>query len=519
LTAATNKTPVTIAPQFWSIKLDGETQKTVKEIKINQLLLNRYLSNQGFRRFAIEQNYFFVFVKDNICTLVTEVDIKDHVFSQIRQLPDLIDEAQICHRDLLENKLLTGISSYFNKEKLYQLKPLPADNFNLDTHGTKFIYYANCYVSISIAGVEIKQYNDLEKCIWKDEILQRDFRPGHYDENNDTAQFFKLITGRRGLLDQTIFTPMPARFDALQKITGYLLHNYFEYKLKAILLTDSTITEENEANGRTGKTLFCKMIAHTLSNNPNEPTAKTFVELNGKDFDPLNDKKYQTLSIETKLIHINDVKRYFDADSLYNDITDGISVNRKFRDPFKLLVKLVLSTNKTIKLDGESSKDRFIEFQFGDWFSSLHSPEKQFNKWLFRDWSTEDWRQYDLFMQKCCLAWISDPALKEPTQINLAERKLIDSTSPDFIEFMTPTPGNDFNPSGGEFSTSELFDNFCAQYPDWSELVKRGKFNNQRFKKWLINWCNFSPGYVPYKKATHSFRKDNKHFIKFLIEQ
>lgn len=509
---------VVINPEFWSIKKD-DTGDQVKEVKINQLFLNRYLSNNGFKRFTIDQNHFFVNVQNNIVSMVNEVDIKDFVFAQIRKLPVLIDEAQICHRDLLENKLLTGISSYFNKEKLYQLKPLPANNFNKDTYTTKYIYYANCYASISVAGVDIKQYSDLEKCIWMDEILQRDFHQGDYNENNDTAQFFKFITGRRNLFNTKDFMLMQPRFEALQKITGYLLHNYFDYKLKAILLTDSTISEENEANGRTGKTLFCKMIAHTLSNNPNEPSAKTFIELNGKDFDPLNDKKYQTLSIETKMIHLNDVKRGFDADVLYNDITDGLTVNRKFRDPFTLLVKIVLSTNKTIKLSGESSKDRFIEFQFGDWFSSSHSPEKQFNKWFFRDWSKEDWRQYDLFMQKCCQLFLADPILTDPMQINLDERKLIDSTCADFIEFMTPEGPDDFNPAGAEVSTSELFDKFCSEYPDWEQRRKSGKFNNQWFKKWLIAWCNFSPNYKSYSKNTHTARKDNKAIFKFLMTE
>lgn len=512
LATENKKQPYVITPQFWDVKYNDENT-LVKDIKINQLRLNRYLSQNGYKRFAIEQNYFFVFVQNNVCEMVTEVEIKDFVFSDIRKLDVLIDDAKLCHRDLLENKLLTGISSYFNKEKLYQLKPLPADNFNKDTNDTKFIYYANCFASITKNGILINKYQDLTKCIWKDEILQRDFYIGNYNHQNDTEQFFRFITGRRDIFEPNKFNALNDRFEALKKITGYLLHNFFEYKLKAILLTDSTISEDDEANGRTGKTLFCKIISHTLSNNPNDPAAKTFVELNGKDFDPLNDKKYQSLSIETKLMHLNDVKRYFDADVLFNDITDGITVNKKFRDPFTILLKIIVSTNKTIKLNGESCKDRFLEFQFGDWFNSSYSPEKQFGKWLFRDWAQEDWRQYDLFMQQCSLAWMREQVLKDPQQINLSQRKLIDNTSTDFVDFMT-----ELNPIGNEYSTSDLFDNFCTAYPDYADLVKRNKFNNQRFKKWLINWCNFNPGYKEYKKGTHTFRRDNKHHIKFLEE-
>lgn len=499
-----------IKHQFWKLNFSTDPDGGInglKTIDINQLDLNRHLSWAGYCKYQMDSNYFFCHINNNIVKQVTEVEIREYVFSIIQSLPNFLDDTKFCHRDLLENKLLKGLSSYFNRDKLLYIPTITQEQFNRDTLKCKFIYYQNCFVQITQSGIESKDYADLSGYIWESEIIQRDFYPSKMLKSSEVAEFFQYVSGKHGFTGD--FIQLENRFEALKKITGYLLHNYYDYKLKAILLTDSSITEQNEANGRTGKTLYCRLIAHTLSTNPADPSIKTFCELNGKDFDPANDKKYQGLSIETKLTHINDVKRYFDADSLYNDITDGLTVNRKFRDPFKINVKLIISTNKTIKLDGESSKDRFIEFQFSDFFSSKRTPERIFKHWFFRDWTKAQWQQYDLFMQSCCHSWISSLELEQPDNINLSERKLIEQTHPDFVDFL-----DELNPAGKWYSTENLYNQFCDTYP---ELRSDKRFNIIRFKKWIVTWCNLRPGYIPYNKKTHDDRREGVRGVIFKI--
>lgn len=499
-----------IKHQFWKINFSQDPDGGIngcKGIDINQLDLNRHLAWAGYCKYQIEGNYFFCRINQNIIKQVTEVDIREYIFQLIQTLDVFLDDTKFCHRDILENKLLKGLSSYFNREKLLYIPTITAEQFNRDGLKIKFIYYQNCYVEITPSGIECKKYDKLNAYIWESEIIQREFYQSKFLPGSEVPQFFHYISGKHGFTGE--FMKLENRFESLKKITGYLLHNFYDYKLKAILLTDSSITEQNEANGRTGKTLFCRLIAHTLSTNPADPSIKTFCELNGKDFDPVNDKKYQGLSIETKLAHINDVKRYFDADSLYNDITDGLTVNRKFRDPFKINVKMIISTNKTIKLDGESSKDRFIEFQFSDYFSSKRTPEMIFNHWFFRDWTAGQWQQYDLFMQNCCLSWISSLELDQPENINLSERKLIEQTHPDFVDFL-----DELNPAGKWYSTEALFNSFLELYPE-NKSDKR--LNTIRFKKWIITWCNLRPGYIAYNKRTHDVREGGIRGVVFKV--
>jgi hypothetical protein len=163
---------------------------------------------------------------------------------------------------------------------------------------------------------------------------------------------------------------------------GYYLHQYTEYKLKALVLTDGS-SEADEANGRTGKTLFCRLIGHMVSADPQDPTIKSYVEINGKDFDPRDKHKYGKAGPDTKLLILNDLKPYFKLDPIYNDITDFQTVDKKNMQPFNIRAKMILTKNRTLNLQGSSDRDRVLEFEFSDYFGENRTPEQEFGHWFF----------------------------------------------------------------------------------------------------------------------------------------
>ena len=57
--------------------------------------------------------------------------------------------------------------------------------------------------------------------------------------------------------------------------------------------------------------------------------AKTYVEMNGKNFDFTDKFRYQECGLDTKLVHINDARKNFDFELLFNDISEGIKAEKK----------------------------------------------------------------------------------------------------------------------------------------------------------------------------------------------
>ena len=335
---------------------------------------------------------------------------------------------------------------------------------------------------------ELLDYSKLKGYIWHNQIINKDFEYINMFERTSQnlpvfAQFMYYISGNQN------------RFLSLCSIIGYNLHNFFDTKLKATILTDSSITDE--ANGRTGKTLLCNAFKYL----------KPYIELNGKDFDIANKYKYSKCSIDTQILHINDAKQYFNFEFLYNDITEGITVDKKNEKPFNLKVKMLLSTNKTIKIDGASSKDRCIEFELTERYNNNYQPKDDFKHWFFTDWDGNEWSEFYNFMMYCICIYF-DKGLVEPEQINLGKRKLLDETCPEFVEFINE---KEIIPNE-KYSRNLWHNEFLNNYPD----LKTNKYQSQikAFTKYLKAFCEYGS---KYKKAEIT-RSNNENFIIFKLK-
>lgn len=481
-------------------------------IRIDIIKFFDFLYDNGFRRYDYEDDNFFIQITDDkIVKRVTITKMQDFVWRYIDNLPEFIDELELCERSHLKSKLVKGIGYYFHKQRLNVLTPKEPIIFNEDKHDTKYIYYLNGFVKITKKGMQLREYKKLKHYIWESEILQRNFERNPSKPDNIAKDFFEVISGKTDSLGD--LRKLPQRHKALEICAGYLLHNFYATKLKAIIFTDSTISDENEANGRSGKTLFCRFIGNILSSDLTDPTLKTYCEINGKDFDTKDKHKYSRADLDTKLIVINDLRRNFDLESLYNDVTEGVTVDKKGLQPFRIVAKMVLPTNKIPKNQGESSKDRFMEFEFSDYFNSRRTPEMVYKHWFFRDWNEQHWSEYDNYMCECVQAYFeNDAKLLEPDGINLSSRKLRSETHTDFIDYMT-----DLNLQFNErYDKKILFNNFLDQYEDWKE----NKLRQAKFTKWIKSYCKYTDGYMPFDKNdpdrySHEVRDSSTRYIIF----
>jgi len=469
----------------------------IKDVKINYTTWTELLFSMGYRRFDMDtKGFIFVKIENQILREITITQIQDEFMKYLKTALEIKCDIEHFVEDLraeIIEKFYKSIGNYFNDKRLALLTPEEPFVFNKDTATESFVYYKNGYVKVTKDKWELLNYNTLKGCIWETQILERNFT---YQPMKDQKQpydsVFSKFMGR--------ISGNNTRFESLCSIVGYNLHIFFETKLKATVLTDSSLSEE--AEGRTGKTLLGKGFGYI----------RRYVEVNGKDFDTTDKYRYSKCSFDTQIVHNNDVRRNFDFECLYNDITEGIQVDKKNQQPFYQYVKYILSSNKTIKMDGASSRDRSIEFELAEHYNDKYQPRDEFGHWFFTDWDTEEWIRFDNFMMYCISHYLNN-GLIQPKEINLRKRKLIDQTCSEFIEFIN---AKDIVP-GEKYSRDQWHKEFLESYPD----LQQDKWRKQlkTFTTYLKIFAESSDVFRKLEKDKDLTRSNNTNYITFNLKQ
>lgn len=481
---------------FYNI-IDG---KDGRRIKVNYPKLIKLLKHMGYRRYDIGAKSVMVQITDNIVQEVEEKNIIDGFEAYIKQFPDNMPDGVM--KESLLDKLYAGISTYFSKNILHRLTDDEPIRFCSHTQREAFFYYKNGFTRVTKKGIELLPYSQLDGKIWKNQILDREFKVMDKEEweRGHFTQFIKNISNNWSKRpDGATNIPDVERYEVFRTILGYLLHSYFEGDLKAVVFTDSRIT--SDPDGRTGKTLIFQAMGRILNRTD---MSTTFSEIPGKSFDLHDRFKYQQLGIDTRLVHLNDIQRNFSVEELFNDITEGIKRERKNESPVNIRAKIGISTNLTIRIHGGSALDRCLEFEMADYYSSKIKPGKEFKHWFFRDWNKEEWMRFDNLMLNCVSAYL-EHGLREPTPINLMRRKLMEETAPEFVTWM-----DDLN-----ITHEEEFDK-KVMYEKFMHIHDTGGFDKwlkqRQFTNWMQLYAKFSPEYEGFTER----RSNNKDFITYL---
>lgn len=450
--------------------------------KIDHLAFIYFLRHKGFRRYDINQDYVFVKIKDHIIEEIPIHRIQDEVIEYINSINE--DDLEGITKEELLSKFITSPAIYFNDKKLSTLGTEKDLFFNSDDKDTGYIYYKNGFVKCSTNGYSLHDYHELEGNIFKNQIKNREFKEGATD-----GMFSKFVFNISGQNEK--------RFQSLQTLIGYLLHSFYETKMKAVNLTDSTISEN--AEGRSGKTLLGRAIAFI----------KMVCEISGKDFDPTNKHKYASVDLSTQIVFLNDLRKRFDFETLFNDISDSITVDRKNLQPFSIRAKMLISSNDTFRIEGASAKDRVIEFELADHYNADYSPEDEFKCWFFRDWDSAEWLMFDNFMCGCLCSYLNS-GLIEADQINLDKRKLLGETNSDFVAFMNDKVEKGEFKLNIDYNKTLLHELFLDSYPEYrfDQWLKC----TRNFTKYLKTYAKYSPGL---KAKPRERRSNGQSLIQF----
>lgn len=444
----------------------------------------QFLRFSGFRRFDINHEYIFVKIKSRIIEEVSITQIQDEVIEYIKTIDQKILNEDGITRDELLSKFYTSPGIFFSDKKLSMLGVEKNLVFNADTKENSFIYYKNGFVKCCSGGFVFLPNKELDGYVFRNQIKNRE-----YEVYSADGMFRKFIFNISGKNEQ--------RYRALQTMLGYLLHSFYETKLKAVNLTDSSISDN--AEGRTGKTLLGRAIAYM----------KNVCEISGKDFDPSNKHKYSSAKIDTQIVFLNDLQKRFNFENLFNDISDAITIDRKNMQPFTIQAKMLIAANDTFKIEGASAKDRVLEFELADHYNANFSPEDEFGVWFFRDWDRFEWLKFDNFMIEC-LCLYHDYGVMEATPINLDKRKQIQHTSADLVEFLDEKIRQGELRNGFDYDKKTLHSEFLEEYPDYKD--DKWYKTSKNFTLHLKTFASYS---VDLKGKIEERRSNGKSFIRF----
>ena len=444
------------------------------DLKIQYTELYGYLKTKGIRKIIFEDNGTKRLLVRIINNVVEEIDI-DYIQnmllnSAINELPEIIT-AHKTRYDLKE-LLLKGINVYINDPKLNDL-PFIKIEFLQDIKDSAYFFFKNGFIEANANGLQLKDYSQLNGYIWKSQIINHNFK---VINDQSLITDFSFSTFTRNICSSRVpnLTFDGARYQSLVTTIGYLLHNYKNSSNKfAVIFSESNLTDEPQ--GRTGKGLIMQAIGKL----------RKLTIIDGRNFTFESAFAFQNVSRDTQLILFDDISKNFSFPKLFSVITEGLSYERKHKDRINLSPKdspkVCISTNYSLNGNSESEKGRKFDMELLCYYNANYKPIDDFKKSFFDEWDIEEWNLFYNFMMMCIRSYFSNNnSIFGYTSDTLNERKLLNSTSPEFVDYA------DSLPRRSNLVIGDIYNNFIEIYG-----IDTNKMTKITFSKWLKIYCSF----------------------------
>lgn len=435
---------VSEAEDFWFLN-------DKNKISINPLKYKLFLESNGFKKhFPNESDKpQFVSIESNKVKLTSVSKIKDFVLDYLMERKEL-EVWNYCanYQNLFSEQFLLMLESI----DLMMLK---------DDRETSFLAFKNGILKITKSNKELIDYIDVDGYVWESHILDRDFKDLE-DDTNDYKRFINNISGGEAF--------------PIECTIGYLLSTYKNRSNnKAVILNDEIISDNPE--GGTGKGLFVQGLSQVRNTSI----------IDGKQFDSKKSFAYQTVSLDTKILVFDDVKKNFDFEDKFSLVTEGLTLERKNKDAIKLNVhdspKILLSTNYAIKGEGNSHNRRRHEIEIAQYYGKDLTPDEEFGKQLFDEWDLIDFQKFDNYMVNCLQSYLASGLVRQNAK-NIKLRKFIAETAMEFYEWAKEAENLPLNVRNEK---TQYFNTFTDEYKDFQKWLQRKKFNT-----WIQKFCTFN---------------------------
>lgn len=436
---------------FWYIEINS---KGVEKIKIDPFKFKIFLQKNGFKKTYINdsQSPTFVKIQSNIVEETSVEKIKDFV------LEYLLEKSKINVWSYFAAYTTIFSDKYLSMLETIELMMLE------DEKEKSFLAFNNGILEVEKDRIELIDYIDVQGYIWREHIIDRDFKEVK-DDSNDFKTFINNISrGNPHSLETTL---------------GYLISRYKnKANTKAVIFNDEEISELPE--GGTGKGIIVQGLSQV----------RKVSVLDGKSFDDKKSFPYQTVSKDTDILFFDDVIKNWDFESKFSIVTEGITLERKNKDAIKLSIeespKIVISTNYVIKGGGNSHERRKHEFEVAQYYNKTRTPYSEFGRLIFDEWTVDDFTPFDNYMVRCLQKYLKDGLVEQDDAKNINIRKFISETNREFYDW-----ANDENlPVGKRIYRNDKYDEFINEYPDYGH--GRFKLSQRSFKFYLDKWGKFN---------------------------
>lgn len=218
-------------------------------------------------------------------------------------------------------------------------------------------------------------------------VIRHNFKFNYYRKSEFETFIENVSRNEDGELDDK-------RKKQLMWLIGYLMRREYLVDTKCVILTDAGST--TEAKGGTGKSLIAKALE----------IVRNCTYISGKEFLETSRFKMAEYKDGSDIIIIDDVNINFFFEKLFNIITEQLTIERKFMNPYKVAAtsgyKILLTTNRMIKLNDVSSKRRVYVYELSNYYNENYQPADDENVGiLFENWTNEQWDAFYLFMMQC----------------------------------------------------------------------------------------------------------------------
>lgn len=424
-----------------------------ERLKISRIRFKKFLESEGFCKYKLESNHLFVRVENNIVEEIDSIDVKEFVMNYLERMAT--EEFEGTNRNEIIEALIKSANQLFTQQFLEFLITRNIE-FNKDTFDTGYFYFKNGFVEVSTSKIDFHNYKNINKHIWKKQIIDRNF----------------VESSRRSVFEDFLFNVCRSevkRYESLKSAIGYLEHTYKDPSItKSIVFIDEKLSDG--AFGRSGKGLVIKSISKV----------RNVVVEDGRNFNPSKNFAFQRVKADTNIIGFEDIREKFPFERLFSIITDGITIERKNKDEIHIgyseSPKVVISTNFSISGVDDSTMDRQFIIEFSDYYNKAHRPVHDFGKPFFGSWTDDEWSDFDNFMIGCLQLYLKK-GLVTYEFVNLDKKKMIDETCQEFVEFAEDIIG-----IGKEYEKKELYESFKKEYEDFDKLTQ------SKFTRWLKVW-------------------------------
>jgi len=419
-------------------------------IKIDQFKYKSFLETNGFHKYFPKGTNKPTLIK------ITSNIVEE---TSIEKIKDFVLDNLISRGELDVWKLCVNYSILFSEQHLLMLETKDLITLR-DTQYKSFIVYQNGILTVTKDKVKLIHFMDVDVYIWKNQIIPRKFIRSSNVEN-DYKKFIYNISN---------FNPKP-----FESVIGYLVNTYKnKSNNKAIILNDEVISDA--PNGGTGKGVFTQGLRQIR---------RTSI-LDGKKFDDKDKFSYQSVSLDTQILVLDDVKKNFNFESKFSIVTEGLTIERKQKDAVVLGIedspKILISTNYVIKGDGNSHSRRRHEIEIGQYYGEKLTPFDDFGKQLFDDWNELEFISFDNYIISCIQLFLKE-GLVGQTAKNLKLRKLIGETSKDFVDWIS----DDNLKFDIRIYKSDFFQKFTNENQDYNNKI----FKRNTFNKWIQKYSAY----------------------------